>query len=112
MQQCTHTDHPLISHRPVAYIAIQNRSPSCTDAAHVIEEAWTREKQFKDSEVYGTPDYIAPEVILGRPYGLPVDWWSMGVILYEMLIGVTPFWGTTVQELFEEITNGQCWIYL
>jgi len=54
----------------------------------------------------GTPDYIAPEVILGQGYGFPVDWWSMGVILYEMLIGATPFWSTTVQELFDEITNG------
>ena len=77
------------------------------DTAHVIEEAWTREQQFRDSEVYGTPDYIAPEVILGQGYAFSVDWWSMGVILYEMLIGATPFWSTTVQELFEEITNGE-----
>ncbi|XP_064387144.1 microtubule-associated serine/threonine-protein kinase 2-like isoform X2 [Halichondria panicea] len=73
--------------------------------AHVIEDAWTRDRQFKDAEVYGTPDYIAPEVILGQAYGFAVDWWSMGVILYEMMIGTTPFWSTTVQELFEEITD-------
>ena len=82
------------------------------DAAHVIEDAWShssssRDRQFRDSEVYGTPDYIAPEVILGQPYGYAVDWWSMGVILYEMLVGATPFWSTTVQDLFEEITDGE-----
>ena len=85
--------------------------PLCTyvDAAHVIEDAWshnTRERQFRDSEVYGTPDYIAPEVILGQGYGFAVDWWSMGVILYQLLVGATPFWSTTVQDLFDEITNG------
>ena len=37
-------------------------------AAHVIEDAWSKDNQFIDAEVYGTPDYIAPEVILGRPY--------------------------------------------
>ncbi len=73
----------------------------------MIEDAWTRDRQFKDAEVYGTPDYIAPEVILGQAYGFAVDWWSMGVILYEMMIGTTPFWSTTVQELFEEITDGE-----
>ena len=78
----------------------------------MIEDAWShssssRDRQFRDSEVYGTPDYIAPEVILGQPYGSAVDWWSMGVILYEMLIGATPFWSTTVQDLFDEITDGE-----
>ena len=38
--------------------------------------------------------------------GFAVDWWSMGVILYEMLLGFTPFCSTTVEDLFEEITNG------
>ena len=57
--------------------------------------------------MHGTPDYIAPEVILRQPYGSAVDWWSMGVILYEMLIGATPFWSTTVQDLFDEITDGE-----
>ena len=74
-----------------------------TDTAHVIE---SHESRFHDAEVYGTPDYIAPEVILGQGYGYPVDWWSMGVILYEMMVGATPFCSTTVQQLFEEITDG------
>ena len=89
---------------------------STVDAAHVIEDAWShsssRDRQFRDSEVYGTPDYIAPEVILGQPYGSAVDWWSMGVILYEMLVGATPFWSTTVQDLFDEITDGKCTVYM
>ena len=77
------------------------------DTAHVIEDAWSRDCQFRDSEVYGTPDYIAPEVIVGQGYGFAVDWWSMGVILYEMLMGTTPFCSTTLEELFDEITDGE-----
>eukprot|EP00050_Salpingoeca_kvevrii_P010961 m.11700 g.11700 ORF g.11700 m.11700 type:complete len:2113 (-) comp3174_c0_seq1:388-6726(-) len=60
---------------------------------------------FKDSQVLGTPDYIAPEVILGQGYGKPVDWWSMGIILYEFLVGSPPFIGDTVQELFYSTIN-------
>ena len=67
----------------------------------------SHKNKFYDTEVYGTPDYIAPEVIVGQAYGYAVDWWSMGVILYEMIIGATPFGSTTVQQLFEEITDGR-----
>ena len=57
-------------------------------------------KQFSDKQVFGTPEYIAPEVIYRQGYGKPVDWWSMGIILYEFLIGCVPFFGETPEELF------------
>ncbi|XP_074642526.1 microtubule-associated serine/threonine-protein kinase 2-like isoform X2 [Tubulanus polymorphus] len=63
-------------------------------------------KQFKDKQVYGTPEYIAPEVILrNQGYGKPVDWWSMGIILYEFLVGCVPFFGDTPEELFSQVIN-------
>ncbi|OQV13648.1 Microtubule-associated serine/threonine-protein kinase 1 [Hypsibius exemplaris] len=62
-------------------------------------------KQFRDQQVFGTPEYIAPEVILRQGYAKPVDWWSMGIILYEFLIGSVPFYGETVEELFTHIVN-------
>uniref|UniRef100_A0AAY4DIV0 Protein kinase C n=1 Tax=Denticeps clupeoides TaxID=299321 RepID=A0AAY4DIV0_9TELE len=49
----------------------------------------------------GTPDYIAPEVIREEPYGWSVDWWALGVLLYEMLSGHAPFEAETEDELFE-----------
>ncbi|KAA0707789.1 Protein kinase C delta type [Triplophysa tibetana] len=51
----------------------------------------------------GTPDYIAPEILLGHKYTFSVDWWSFGVLVYEMLIGQSPFQGDDEDELFESI---------
>jgi serine/threonine protein kinase len=39
----------------------------------------------------GTPEYIAPEMVDGSGHDFSVDWWAVGVLIYEMLIGVTPF---------------------
>lgn len=62
-------------------------------------------RQFSDKQVFGTPEYIAPEVILRQGYGKPVDWWSMGIILYEFLVGCVPFFGETPEELFAHTVN-------
>ena len=40
----------------------------------------------------GTPEYIAAEMVTGKGHGKPVDWWALGILIYEMLIGVTPFY--------------------
>lgn len=55
----------------------------------------------------GTPEYIAPEVILCQGYGKPVDWWAMGIILYEFLVGCVPFFGDTPEELFGQVITGE-----
>lgn len=60
-----------------------------------------------DRQVYGTPAYIAPEVVLRRGYGKPVDWWAAGVILYQFLVGCVPFDGDTPEELFDQVLHGQ-----
>merc|ERR1712151_1153791 len=51
----------------------------------------------------GTPDYIAPEILREQDYGTSVDWWSFGVLLYEMLSGQPPFEADNEDELFESI---------
>ncbi|XP_050452742.1 probable serine/threonine-protein kinase DDB_G0282963 isoform X1 [Cataglyphis hispanica] len=53
----------------------------------------------------GTPDYMAPEIIKGLKYNHAVDWWSYGVLLYEMLTGQSPFSGCDEDELFWSICN-------
>lgn len=62
-------------------------------------------RQFNDMQVFGTPYYIAPEVILRQGYGKPVDYWSMGIILYEFLVGCVPFISDTPEGLFDHVIH-------
>uniref|UniRef100_A0ABM5ELG9 non-specific serine/threonine protein kinase n=1 Tax=Pogona vitticeps TaxID=103695 RepID=A0ABM5ELG9_9SAUR len=64
-------------------------------------------REFVDKQVCGTPEYIAPEVILNQGYGKPVDWWAMGIILYEFLVGCVPFFGDTPEELFGQVISDE-----
>ena len=53
----------------------------------------------------GTPDYIAPEIIRRVHYSYSVDYWALGVLVYEMLVGMPPFDGLDEHELFDSILN-------
>lgn len=53
----------------------------------------------------GTPDYIAPEILQELPYGATVDWWALGVLMYEMMAGQPPFEADNEDDLFESILH-------
>jgi protein kinase X len=54
----------------------------------------------------GTPEYLAPEVIGGDGYGCAVDWWALGVLLYEMLVGYPPFYDQNPFGVYKKILKG------
>lgn len=51
----------------------------------------------------GTADYIAPEVLRKLPYNKSVDWWSLGILMYELLFGRTPFYNKNPKATFKMI---------
>ena len=53
----------------------------------------------------GTPEYLAPEVLTGRGHGLAVDWWALGILLHEMLVGYPPFEGAEPLALYRAIVT-------
>lgn len=55
----------------------------------------------------GTPDYIAPEVVASKPYNKSVDWWSLGILIFEMLSGYTPFYSQSHMRTYEKILHGE-----
>jgi serine/threonine protein kinase len=53
----------------------------------------------------GTAEYLAPELLLNKPYSYAVDLWSFGTMLYEMLVGTPPYWAEKPQEMYQNIVN-------
>ncbi|KPP65824.1 serine/threonine-protein kinase 38-like [Scleropages formosus] len=68
-------------------------------------ETWKRNRRQLAFSTVGTPDYIAPEVFMQNGYNKLCDWWSLGVIMYEMLIGYPPFCSETPQETYRKVMN-------
>ncbi|KAH9997841.1 hypothetical protein BJV77DRAFT_1137197 [Russula vinacea] len=55
----------------------------------------------------GTPEFMAPEILLEQRYGRAVDWWAFGVLTYEMLLGQSPFRGDDEDEIFDAILEDE-----
>jgi serum/glucocorticoid-regulated kinase 2 len=51
----------------------------------------------------GTPEYLAPELLIGNGYTKVVDWWTLGVLLYEMMVGIPPFYSENTNEMYRKI---------
>ncbi|ORX56313.1 kinase-like protein [Hesseltinella vesiculosa] len=82
---------------------------------HIILTDFGLSKQFQLDEIditnqrtntfCGTAEYIAPEVLASQPYTIAVDFWSLGTILYEMLVGIIPFWAETHVAVYQRVLH-------
>ncbi len=86
---------------------ITNHVPGSLSSKGVTEHSRSKRNRNRlmAYSTVGTPDYIAPEVFEKGGYGQEVDWWSVGIIFYEMLVGYPPFFSDTPNETCQKIRN-------
>uniref|UniRef100_A0A126WXU9 non-specific serine/threonine protein kinase n=1 Tax=Austrobaileya scandens TaxID=13351 RepID=A0A126WXU9_9MAGN len=75
------------------------------NSKHVLPPTFVAEPMTQSNSFVGTEEYIAPEIITGAGHSSAIDWWSLGILLYEMLYGRTPFRGKNRQRTFANILH-------
>jgi len=65
------------------------------------------ESKTKTFSFVGSEHYVAPEILEEKPYDFAVDWWGIGILIYEMLIGETPFYAQNHNIMFNKIKTGE-----
>lgn len=70
-----------------------------------LSKTGMKEADDKTGTFCGTAAYLAPEILLGEKYNTAVDWWSFGILTYEMMVGIPPFYSEDEREMYQNIVN-------
>ena len=73
----------------------------------ITDFGFAKKVAFKTYTLCGTPEYIAPEVLLNKGHGKGVDWWTLGILSYEMLAGQPPFVDDDPMGIYQQILAGK-----
>lgn len=84
-------------------ISSSEKTPKANRTPFRTPKSVKRGEMESDERILGTPDYLAPELLLSQGHGPSVDYWALGVCLYEFMTGIPPFNDETPQKVFENI---------
>lgn len=73
----------------------------------ITDFGFAKQIEHRTYTLCGTPDYLAPEIILNKGHGKPVDWWALGVLIYEQLAGYPPFYDEEPWGTYQKILDGR-----
>ncbi|PSR87089.1 serine/threonine kinase [Coniella lustricola] len=90
-------------------VNIDQISLTVSNRAQINE--WRKSRRLMAYSAVGTPDYISPEILTRQGYSFDCDWWSLGTIMFECLVGWPPFCSDTVQDVYRKAVNWQQYLY-
>ena len=68
---------------------------------------FAKETDGRTFTLCGTPQYLAPQILMNQGHGKPVDWWTLGVLIYQMIAGIDPFADEDPLVIYQNILRGK-----
>jgi len=108
---CTVAAVGYLHSKNIAYRDLKPENMLIDDVGYVrvVDFGFAKEVTNKTYTLCGTPEYLAPEIVMGRGHGIGVDWWAVGILIYEMIAGFSPFsdpMGYDQVVICQNIVNG------